>query len=85
VPPGSSLFAEWLFSPNVAGRGPSSRSLHMSVDVSIAAFALGAIVSLATSWVLVTRLERVGERLGLSEALLGLVAAFAADGPWGQG
>jgi cation:H+ antiporter len=81
VPPGSSLFAEWLFSPNVAGRGPSSRSLHMSVDVSIAAFALGAIVSLATSWVLVTRLERVGERLGLSEALLGLVAAFAADAP----
>ena len=45
------------------------------------AFFLGAIVSLATSWVLVTRLERVGERLGLSEALLGVVAALAADAP----
>jgi cation:H+ antiporter len=53
----------------------------MSVDVSVATFALGAMVSLATSWVLVTRLERVGDRLGLSEALLGLVAAFAADAP----
>ena len=28
-----------------------------------------------------TRLERVGERLGLSEGLLGLVAALAADAP----
>src|SRR5258708_4598868 len=41
----------------------------------------GALVSLATSWVLVSRLERVGERLGLSEALLGIVAALAADAP----
>lgn len=30
---------------------------------------------------LVSRLERVGERLGASEALLGLIAALAADGP----
>ena len=45
------------------------------------AFVLGAAVSLATSWVLVSRLERVGERLGLSEALLGIVAALAADAP----
>ena len=45
------------------------------------AFVLGAVVSLATSWVLVSRLERVGERLGLSEALLGVVAALAADAP----
>jgi len=44
-------------------------------------FTIGAIVSLATSWVLVTRLERVGERFGLSEALLGIVAALAADAP----
>ena len=42
---------------------------------------LGAVVSLATSWVLVTRLERVGERLGFSEASLGMVAALAADTP----
>lgn len=45
------------------------------------AFTIGAIVSLATSWVLVTRLERVGERFGFSEALLGIVAALAADAP----
>jgi len=29
----------------------------------------------------VSRLERIGERLGLSEALLGIVAAIAADAP----
>jgi cation:H+ antiporter len=45
------------------------------------AFIVGALVSLVTSWILVTRLERVGERLGLSEALLGVVAALAADSP----
>ncbi len=46
-----------------------------------AAFAAGAVVSLATSWLLVSRLERIGERLGMSEALLGIVAALAADAP----
>ena len=44
-------------------------------------FCLAAAVSLATSYLLVTRLERIGERLGLSEALLGMVAALAADAP----
>jgi cation:H+ antiporter len=53
----------------------------MTPGSSIAAFVVGAAVSLLTSWVLVSRLERVGERLGLSEALLGLVAALAADAP----
>jgi cation:H+ antiporter len=38
-------------------------------------------VSLLTSWLLVSRLERIGERLGLSEALLGVAAALAADAP----
>ena len=38
-------------------------------------------MSLGTSWLLVSRLERVGERFGLSEALLGMVAALAADAP----
>jgi Ca2+/Na+ antiporter len=41
----------------------------------------GAAVSLAVSWLLVSRLERVGGRLVLSEAPLGLVAALAADAP----
>jgi len=53
----------------------------MSLDAAIAAFAVGAVVCLGTSWLLVTRLERVGERLGFSEALLGMLAALAADTP----
>jgi cation:H+ antiporter len=53
----------------------------MSDDLLALLFVVGATVSLATSWVLVTRLERVGARLGLSEALLGMVAALAADAP----
>lgn len=44
-------------------------------------FAASAAVSLGSSWVLVSRLERVGARLGLSEALLGMVAALAANAP----
>ena len=40
-----------------------------------------AAVSLAASWLLVSRLERLGERAGFSEAWLGLVAALAADAP----
>ena len=44
-------------------------------------FAAAATVSLSTSWVLVSRLERVGARLGFTEALLGVLAALAADAP----
>lgn len=44
-------------------------------------FVAGVAVSLAASWLLVSRLERLGERIGLSEAWLGLVAALAADAP----
>jgi cation:H+ antiporter len=53
----------------------------VSVAFSALAFVVGAVVSLSTSWLLVSRLERVGERLGLSEALLGMLAALAADAP----
>ena len=53
----------------------------MAMGPSLVAFVVGAVVSLATSWVLVSRLERVGERLGFSEALLGMAAALAADAP----
>ncbi len=45
------------------------------------AFAAGVAVSLAASWQLVIRLERVGARLGLPEALLGMLAALAANAP----
>ena len=44
-------------------------------------FILGAAVSLGVSWLLVVRLERIGARLGFSEALLGMLAAVAADAP----
>jgi len=53
----------------------------MVIGFAAVAFVVGALVSLGTSWVLVSRLERVGERLGVSEALLGLLAALAADTP----
>jgi cation:H+ antiporter len=53
----------------------------VTIGPPAAAFVIGAVVSLATSWVLVSRLERVGERFGFSEAILGMVAALAADAP----
>jgi cation:H+ antiporter len=46
-----------------------------------AIFMLAAAVSIGASWMLVANLERVGTRLGLSEALLGMLAALAADAP----
>ncbi len=64
--------------PRRARRRAAGRA---SLVPALAAFLAGALVSLATSWFLVSRLERLGERLGLSEALLGVVAALAADAP----
>ncbi len=51
------------------------------MTLALITFVLGTAASLVTSWVLVTRLERVGERFGISEALLGVLAALAADAP----
>jgi cation:H+ antiporter len=45
------------------------------------AFVAGAAVSLVASWLLVSRIERMGTRLGVTEAMLGLIAALAADAP----
>ena len=53
----------------------------MAISLAFVAFVGGAVVSLGTSWILVSRLERIGERFGLSEALLGILAALAADTP----
>jgi cation:H+ antiporter len=53
----------------------------MSAVQAGSVFVVAAGVALGSSWLLVSRLERLGERLGLSEALLGLVAALAADAP----
>lgn len=44
-------------------------------------FPVAAACSLAGSAVLVSRLERLSARLGLSEAMLGLIVALAADSP----
>ena len=51
------------------------------VTAELIIFLAGAAVSLSASYVLVTRLERIGERLGLSEGLLGVLAALAGDAP----
>jgi cation:H+ antiporter len=53
----------------------------MAVGTQVLLFGLGVVVSLSASWLLVSRLERLGERAGFSEAWLGLVAALAADAP----
>lgn len=49
--------------------------------LAVAMFVLGSAVSLGTSWVLVSRIERLGGRLRMPEAMLGVVAALAADAP----
>ena len=53
----------------------------MGIIAAAALFLVSALVSLATSWLLVSRLERLGERLGMSEVVLGMLAALAADAP----
>jgi cation:H+ antiporter len=53
----------------------------MSTALRILIFVSGVAISLGASWVLVSRLERLGHRLGFSEALLGMLAALAADTP----
>jgi cation:H+ antiporter len=69
-----SRFAE-QHEPNATPRA------SVSTGILALLFMLAAAVSLRTSWVLVGRLERVGARLGLTEALLGMLAALAADAP----
>lgn len=51
------------------------------IQIRVVLFAAGLVVSLSASWLLVSRLERLAERAGFSEAWLGLVAALAADAP----
>lgn len=60
---------------------PAAGTTLLDVQFALGAFLLGAMVSLGTSWLLVSRLERIGDRLGISGAVLGLVAALAADAP----
>ena len=44
-------------------------------------FLVSAVVTLSFSMLLVTRLEKVGARLGFTSAILGLVTALAANAP----
>ncbi len=44
-------------------------------------FVLATLVTLASSALLVTRLEKVGARLGFTQAILGLTTALAANAP----
>ena len=57
----------------------ASRHPMMSSPWAVTVLVAAAALSLGVSAVLVVRLERLGARLGLSGALLGLVAALAAD------
>src|SRR5437016_9927545 len=53
----------------------------MSDALLVALFLVSGLVSLLFSWLLVTAIERVGARLALTEGLLGMLAALAADAP----
>ncbi len=53
----------------------------MSVPVASLLFLGGLLVTVVSSLVLARELDRIGERLGFSEALLGIVTAVGADGP----
>jgi cation:H+ antiporter len=53
----------------------------VSVSVAILLFVGGLAVTIASSLVLARELDRIGERLGFSEALLGIVTALGADAP----
>lgn len=53
----------------------------MSLGAAILLFLGGIVVTVVSSIVLARELDRIGERLGFSEALLGIVTAVGADGP----
>jgi cation:H+ antiporter len=53
----------------------------MSTPVAIALLAASFAVTVVASVVLARQLDRIGQRLGFSEALLGMVTALGADAP----
>ncbi|MGD0811723.1 MAG: hypothetical protein ABSA91_18745 [Acidimicrobiales bacterium] len=55
--------------------------MRFSTSVAAIVFPLAALVSVFASALLVSRLERLAARVQLSEAMLGLVVALAADSP----
>jgi len=55
--------------------------LTVGAWASVIVLAASAALSLGASWLLVSRLEWIAKRLGSTEALLGILAAFAANAP----
>ena len=53
----------------------------MSIPVALLLFVGAFALTVASSVVLARELDRIGERLGFSEALLGIVTALGADAP----
>jgi cation:H+ antiporter len=53
----------------------------MSIPVALLVFAGAFVLTVVSSIVLARELDRIGERLGFSEALLGIVTAVGADAP----
>ena len=53
----------------------------MSIVEAVLLFAGSFVLTVASSMVLARELDRLGERLGFSEALLGIVTALGADAP----
>src|SRR2546422_2687486 len=53
----------------------------MSTSVAVLLFIGGLALTVASGIVLARELDRIGERLGFSEALLGIVTALGADAP----
>jgi cation:H+ antiporter len=53
----------------------------MSIGVALLVFVAAFALTVASSIVLARELDRIGERLGFSEALLGIVTALGADAP----
>ncbi len=53
----------------------------MSTGLAALLFLCGFVVTVASSLVLARGFDRIGERLGFSEALLGIVTALGADAP----
>ncbi|HEY5135390.1 MAG TPA: hypothetical protein VIJ41_06355 [Candidatus Nanopelagicales bacterium] len=53
----------------------------ISTPALVVAFLALAAISLTSSSALIVRIERLGSRIGVTEAILGLAAALAADAP----
>jgi cation:H+ antiporter len=53
----------------------------LSFGASVAIFAGSLLLTVVSSIVLAEVVDRIGHRLGLSEAVLGIITALAADAP----